>query len=101
MYSALRLGIFLASLLALVAFGARPLLAVLLAVIISFGLSFVLLRRQRDEVTRVFEQRQQARREREAKSGDRRRGSFLSRRLAEDAEAEDAEADAVARETGR
>ena len=90
-YSALRLGIFLASLLVLVFLGARPLLAVLLAAILSFGLSFVLLRRQRDAVTRVFERRQADRRER----GSGRGRGLLGRRLAEDAEAEDAEAAAT------
>jgi len=49
-YSALRLGLFAATLALLFALGARGLLAVLGAALVSMALSFVVLRRQRRSV---------------------------------------------------
>jgi hypothetical protein len=49
-YSVLRLGIFFVVALLLLQLGAGPLVAVLLGVVLSAGLSYVLLRRQRDAV---------------------------------------------------
>jgi hypothetical protein len=49
-YSVLRLGLFFVVAVLLVALGAGPLLATALAVFISAGLSYLLLRRQRDAV---------------------------------------------------
>lgn len=53
-YSALRLGLFAAMLVLLIALGARGLLAVILAAGLSLVLSFVVLRRQRDAVARAW-----------------------------------------------
>ena len=61
-YSALRIGLFVAAYAALLALGARGLLALALAAVISLGLSFVLLRRQRESVAQALLERRTARR---------------------------------------
>ncbi|MGF1663450.1 MAG: DUF4229 domain-containing protein [Kineosporiaceae bacterium] len=53
-YSALRLGLFAACLVLLLALGARGLLAVLGAAAVSLALSFVILRRQRESVAQAW-----------------------------------------------
>ncbi|MGF1647993.1 MAG: DUF4229 domain-containing protein [Kineosporiaceae bacterium] len=53
-YSALRLGLFAACLILLLALGARGLLAVLGAALVSLALSFVILRRQRESVAQTW-----------------------------------------------
>lgn len=84
-YSALRVGMFLACLLVLRVAGVSGLLSVVVAVLVSLLLSFLVLRRQRDAVTRALMERSRAR-----GSGPRRRRRSFSDRLAEDAAVEDA-----------
>lgn len=85
-YSVLRVGLFLLAFGGFYLAGAGMLLAALLAAIVSFALAFVLLRRQRDDVTRVIVRRRAAR----VDAGGRRRLRDL---VAEDTRAEDMEAD--------
>lgn len=92
-YSALRLGLFLAALIGLFALGARGLLLVALSLLVSFGLSFVVLRRRRDEVTRALMQRK-TQKPRRARRG-------LGQLLRDDAAAEDAALDAAASDADR
>ncbi len=84
-YSALRVGLFLAVLLVLRVLGVGGVLSLVLAVVLAMLLSFLVLRRQRDSVTRALMARQQAR-----SAGPARRRRTLRERLAEDAAAEDA-----------
>ncbi len=86
-YSAMRLGLFLSCLVVLLALGARGVLAVLLAAVISLALSYVLLRRQRDSVARALLARRAG-----VSSTSQSFGEFLR----SDAAAEDAAADAAA-----
>jgi len=60
-YTVMRLGLFVVALAVLYLLGARGLLAVVLAVLVSAMLSFVLLRNQRDEVASQVSQRLQHR----------------------------------------
>jgi hypothetical protein len=53
-YSALRLGLFTACLVLLLALGARGILAVVGAAVVSLALSFVILRRQRESVAQAW-----------------------------------------------
>lgn len=85
-YSALRVGLFLAVLLVLRVMGVGGVLSLLVAVVVSMLLSFLVLRRQRDAVTRALMARQQGR----AADPSRRRRPSFRERLAEDAAAEDA-----------
>jgi mannitol-specific phosphotransferase system IIBC component len=82
-YSALRLGLFAVCLLAALALGARGLLAVLVAAAVSLGLSYVILRRQRESVAKALLGRRA-----------QRPGSF-GQFLRADAAAEDAAAEAA------
>ena len=84
-YSALRVGMFLVCLLALRLAGVSGLLSLVVAVLLSLLLSFLLLRRQRDAVTRALMDRSRTRR-----STPRSRRRSFSDRLAEDAAVEDA-----------
>lgn len=89
-YSALRLGLFLVTLLVLRVLGVSGLLSLGIALVMAMLLSFVILRRQRDAVTRALMER---------RAGDqvgpaRRPRRSFSQRLAEDAAAEDATQDA-------
>ena len=84
-YSALRVGLFLVVVLVLRVLGVGGVLSLVVAVVVALLLSFVVLRRQRDAVTRVLMARDRARRA----SGRPRRRSFGDR-LTEDAAAEDA-----------
>lgn len=81
-YSALRVGLFLAVLLVLRVLGVGGVLSLVLAVVLALLLSFIVLRRQRDAVTRALMARQAA------KDPSRRR--TWRDRLAEDAAVEDA-----------
>jgi len=78
-YTVLRFGLFFAVALLLLQLGANPVLAAVLGVVVSAGLSYVLLRRQRDAVAL-----------RVAETVERRRAG---RRPDADAEAEDAALD--------
>lgn len=84
-YSALRVGLFLAALLLLRLLGVSGLLSVVVALLVSMLLSFLVLRRQRDAVTRALMDRSATR-----SSRPRRPRRGLSGRLEEDAAAEDA-----------
>jgi uncharacterized protein (DUF58 family) len=88
-YSALRLGMFLAVFLVLRLVGVGGLLSLVLALVISMLLSFVLLRAQRDEVTRALIGSQERRKQARARRREEPRRT-LSERIAADAEAEDA-----------
>lgn len=93
-YSVLRLGLFGLAFVGMLALGARGVLAALLAAIVSLGLSFVLLRTQRDQVALAVVERRA------------RRGGRTGRVLDDDSAAEDAaldaaESDAASAETGR
>lgn len=92
-YSALRVGLFLAVLLVLRVLGVGGVVSLLVAVVVAMLLSFLVLRRQRDAVTRALMARQQGR---EADPSRRRRPT-LRERLAEDAAAEDAASERAAR----
>ena len=59
-YSVLRIALFLVAFAGFWALGAGPLLAALLAALVSFALAFVLLREQRDDVTRWILERRAA-----------------------------------------
>jgi hypothetical protein len=85
-YSALRLGLFAACLLLLLALGARGFLAVLGAAVVSLALSFVILRRQRESVAQAWLASREGRADRPA-TGE------------VDAAAEDAAIDAAERST--
>ena len=61
-YSALRVGLFLACLLLLRVLGVGGLLSLVLALVLAMLLSFLILRRQRDAVTRALMDRKKARR---------------------------------------
>ncbi|WP_380166483.1 DUF4229 domain-containing protein [Jannaschia sp. R86511] len=107
-YSALRLGLFLLALLLLRAAGVGGVLSLVIALVLAMLLSFLVLRRQRDAVTRaLMARRQQAQSARTATGGDaappprtrRSRWSF-SGRLAEDAAVEDAAVDGTTRPGG-
>lgn len=89
-YTALRLGLLLAAVAVLYAFGARGWLLLVLAAVASMALSFVLLGRVRDQVA-------QAVRHRSGRPAAQRDGR-LTRRLADDEAAEDAEASGQRRE---
>ena len=89
-YSALRVGLFLVVLLVVRVLGVGGVLSLVIAVVVALLLSFLVLRRQRDAVTRALMARDKARRA----SGRPRRRSF-GERLAEDAAAEDAAAQAA------
>ena len=84
-YSALRVGLFLVVVLVLRVLGVGGVLALVIAVVVAMLLSFLVLRRQRDAVTRALMARDRARKA----AGRPRRRSFGDR-LAEDAAAEDA-----------
>jgi len=60
----LRLALFVVCLFGFALLGARPILAVLLAAVVSMALSYVLLRRQRDAVAAQLAERIQRRTER-------------------------------------
>lgn len=81
-YTVLRLALLLAVVAALYAIGARGALLLLMALLISAALSFILLRRPRDEVAQRIAQRAEGRID-----------SRLARKAAEDNAAEDADAD--------
>ena len=83
-YSALRVGLFLVVLLLLRVAGVGGVLSLVIAVVVAMLLSFVVLRRQRDAVTRALMARAHTRRT----AARPRRRSFADR-LAEDAAAED------------
>jgi hypothetical protein len=91
-YSALRLGLFIAALLVLRLVGVGGLLSLVLALVVSMLLSFVVLRRQRDAVTLALMDRHERRRTRPRRS--------FSYRIAEDAAAEDAVLDDRSRHDG-
>lgn len=81
-YSVMRLAIFVFSLIVLYAVGVREsLLLLVLAAAVSIALSYLLLRKQRDEVTRAFSERT-SRRLDETRA---RRGFGASDAAAEDA----------------
>lgn len=84
-YSALRVGLFLVVLLVLRVLGVGGVLSLVIAVVVAMLLSFVVLRRQRDAVTRALMARDRTRKA----AGRPRRRSFRDR-LAEDAATEDA-----------
>ena len=84
-YSALRVGLFLVVVLVLRVLGVSGVLSLVIAVVVALLLSFVVLRRQRDAVTRVLMARDRARKA----AGRPRRRSFGDR-LTEDAATEDA-----------
>jgi len=84
-YSALRVGLFLVVVLALRVLGVSGVLSLVIAVVVAMLLSFLVLRRQRDAVTRALMARDRAKKA----AGRPRRRSFGDR-LAEDAAAEDA-----------
>ncbi|WP_336922056.1 DUF4229 domain-containing protein [Aquipuribacter sp. SD81] len=96
-YSALRLGMFLAVFLVLRLVGVGGILSLVVALVISMLLSFVVLRRQRDAVTLALigsqERRRQARTDGPQARPARTRRT-LSQRLDSDAAAEDALLDA-------
>lgn len=81
-YTMLRLLIFLVVALVLYLVGARSFMLVLLAVLISAGLSYVLLRGPRDRVATQLQNRM-----------EHRQQSKFARRIDADNEAEDAAAD--------
>ncbi|MFP5335348.1 MAG: DUF4229 domain-containing protein [Actinomycetes bacterium] len=83
-YTALRLGLLVAAVAVLYAFGARGWLLLVLAAVASMALSFVLLGRARDEVARAVQRR--------ADRPAPRRDGRPARGLAGDEAAEDAEA---------
>ncbi|MFC3689936.1 DUF4229 domain-containing protein [Aquipuribacter hungaricus] len=87
-YSALRVGLFLAVLLVLRVLGVGGVLSLVVAVVLAMLLSFLVLRRQRDAVTRALMERRQAR----GTTRPRRRSlrDSVRDRIAEDAAAEDA-----------
>lgn len=90
-YSALRLGLFLVALLVLRVLGVGGLLSVVIALVLAMLLSFVVLRRQRDAVTRALMQRKAAAAAPVTPAPRRTRSRWsFSGRLAEDAAAEDA-----------
>jgi hypothetical protein len=91
-YSALRLGLFIAALLVLRLVGVGGLPSLVLALVVSMLLSFVVLRRQRDAVTLALMDRHERRRTRPRRS--------FSDRIAEDAAAEDAVLDDRSRHDG-
>ena len=107
-YSVLRIALFLAAFAGFWALGAGVLLAAMLAAVVSFALAFVLLRRQRDDVTRWIVDRRAARADGApgaaagsaapvqggASPGGRRRFRDM---VADDSAAEDAETDALER----
>jgi len=84
-YSALRVGLFLVVVLVLRLLGVGGVLSLVIAVVVAMLLSFLVLRRQRDAVTRALMARDRARKA----AGRPRRRSFGDR-LAEDAAVEDA-----------
>ena len=92
-YTVLRLALFVASLGVLALVGARGLLLLVLAAGVSFALSYILLWRARNDVSRVISDRMAARLEGGSRSG-------FARRLREDTEVEDAAVDAAAGEAG-
>lgn len=94
-YSALRIGLFLAVLLVLRVLGVGGVLSLVVAVVLALLLSFLVLRRQRDAVTRALMERERAR----GSDRPRRRRPTLRERLAEDAAAEDAATDRTGRVT--
>ena len=69
-FTVLRLALLAAVLAVLYAVGARGLLLLVLAAVISFGLSYVLLARPRAAVTRQIEQRASARGARATRKSD-------------------------------
>lgn len=96
-YSALRLGLFLATLLILRALGVGGVLSLVIALVVAMLLSFIVLRRQRDAVTLALMERRrgtggagQAGTDRAA----RRPRRTFSHWLADDAAVEDAALDA-------
>ncbi len=90
-YSALRLGLFLAALLILRVLGVGGILSLVIALVMSMLLSFVILRRQRDAVTLALMDRSKGRGAK-GRAARRPRRSF-SERLADDAAVEDAALD--------
>ncbi|MGJ7441001.1 DUF4229 domain-containing protein [Aquipuribacter sp. MA13-6] len=98
-YSALRLGLFLAALLILRVLGVSGILSLVIALVLAMLLSFIVLRRQRDAVTRALMERKAAagRPSAEAPPRARSRWSFGGR-LAEDAAVEDAAVQDAARD---
>jgi hypothetical protein len=92
-YSALRVGLFLAVLLVLRLLGVGGVLSLVIAVVLAMLLSFLVLRRQRDAVTRALMAREQVR----ATDPSRRRRPTFRERLAEDAATEDAAVERAAR----
>jgi hypothetical protein len=92
-YSALRVGLFLAVLLVLRLLGVGGVLSLVIAVVLAMLLSFLVLRRQRDAVTRALMAREQVR----AADPSRRRRPTFRERLAEDAATEDAATERAAR----
>jgi hypothetical protein len=104
-YSALRLGLFLAALVVLRVIGVGGWLSLILALVVSMLLSFVVLRRQRDAVTLALMDRgakdtppaQQPREEPRPARAPRARRRWFSDRVAEDAAVEDAAVDEALR----
>ncbi len=101
-YSALRLGLFFLALMVLRVLGVGGLLSVVIALVLAMLLSFIVLRRQRDAVTRALMQRKAAAAApvTQAPGRPRSRWSFGGR-LAEDAAAEDAVQDAAVQDRAR
>lgn len=95
-YSVLRLALFVVALVTFRALGARGILAIVLAAVVSMLLSYVLLRGPRDELSGAIEKRVSERLDRAGGAGP---ASAAARRRAEDDAIEDAAADA-ARERG-
>lgn len=83
-YSALRVGLFLVAMLTLRFLGVSGLLSVVIALVLAMLLSFLILRRQRDAVTRALMER---------RGTPRPRRRTISQRLADDAAIEDAATD--------
>lgn len=77
-YSLLRFGLLFAAIVVLYLVGARGWLLIVLAAVVSAALGYILLRRQRDEVTQAFVERRQ---------------SALDKRIAADNAAEDEDED--------
>lgn len=95
-YTVMRLALFVAALAVFALLGAGGWLLVVLAALVSFALSYVLLRRPREELTQVIAARADPTRPRRP-----RRQGRLSRQMAEDEAVEDDAVDHAAADDDR
>ena len=100
-YTALRLALLVAVVAVLALAGARGVLLVVLAAVVSMALSYVLLRRQRDAVAIALDERIRARQAGTPPAGGAGLGHRFREGLAQDEAAEDAEIESSGGRPGR